>query len=44
MTYAVRQSILPIGHGVRINGVTIPRDLIAREVQHHDTISSGHLS
>jgi len=35
MTYAVRQSILPIGHGVRINGVTIPRDLIAREVQHH---------
>jgi peptidyl-prolyl cis-trans isomerase C len=35
MTCAVRQSILPIGHGVRINGVTIPRDLIAREVQHH---------
>ncbi len=35
MTCAVRQSILPIGHGVLINGVTIPRDLIAREVQHH---------
>jgi peptidyl-prolyl cis-trans isomerase C len=35
MTCSVHRSILPMGHGVRINGVTIPRDLIAREVQHH---------
>lgn len=26
---------LPKGSGVRVNGVAIPRDMIAREVQHH---------
>jgi peptidyl-prolyl cis-trans isomerase C len=35
MTCAVRQALLPKGNGVRVNGVTIPRDVIAREVQHH---------
>ncbi len=35
MTCAVHQSILPRGRGVSVNGVSIPRDLIAREAQHH---------
>ena len=35
MTCSVHQSILPKGHGVRVNGVAIPRDLIAHELQHH---------
>lgn len=35
MRCALHETVLPKGHGVRINGVTIPRDLIAREVQHH---------
>jgi peptidyl-prolyl cis-trans isomerase C len=35
MTCAVREGLLPKGNGVRVNGVTIPRDMIAREVQHH---------
>jgi peptidyl-prolyl cis-trans isomerase C len=34
MTCAVRRA-LPKGTGVRVNGVAIPRDAIAREVQHH---------
>jgi peptidyl-prolyl cis-trans isomerase C len=34
MTCAVRRA-LPEGTGVRVNGVAIPRDAIAREVQHH---------
>lgn len=35
MTCSVHQAILPKGHGVRVNGVKIPRDLIAREAQYH---------
>jgi peptidyl-prolyl cis-trans isomerase C len=35
MTCAVREGLLPKGNGVRVNGVAIPRDVIAREVQHH---------
>ena len=35
MTCAVHQSILPRGRGVSVIGVAIPRDLIARETQHH---------
>ncbi len=35
MTCSVHQSIVPKGHGVRVNGVAIPRDLIAHELQHH---------
>ncbi len=35
MTCAVHQSILPKGPGVNVNGVTIPRDRVAREAQHH---------
>lgn len=35
MTCSVHRTILPSGGGVRVNGVPIPRDLIAREVQHH---------
>jgi peptidyl-prolyl cis-trans isomerase C len=35
MTCAAHQAILPKGQGVRVNGVAIPRELIAREAQHH---------
>jgi len=35
MTCAVRHAILPKGRGISVNGVAIPRDRIAREVQHH---------
>ncbi len=35
MTCAVHQTVLPSGNGVKVNGVAIPRDAIAREVQHH---------
>ncbi len=35
MTCSLHQATLPKAHGVSVNGVTIPRDLIAREVQHH---------
>ena len=35
MTCAVRENILPKGGVVRVNGVAIPRDAIAREIQHH---------
>lgn len=35
MTCSVHQSLLPKGNGVSVNGVLIPRDLIAREVQQH---------
>ncbi len=35
MTCAVHRSTLSKGHDVRVNGVTIPRDRVAREVQHH---------
>jgi peptidyl-prolyl cis-trans isomerase C len=34
VTCAVHRT-LPKGVGVRVNGVAIPRDMIAREVQHH---------
>ena len=34
MTCSAHQA-LPKGTGVRVNGVAIPRDVIAREVQHH---------
>lgn len=35
MTCAVRHELLPKGQAVSVNGIVIPRDLIAREVQHH---------
>ena len=35
MTCSVHQTVLPQGNGVRVNGVVVPRDVIAREVQHH---------
>jgi peptidyl-prolyl cis-trans isomerase C len=35
MTCSVHQPVMPKGNGVRVNGVAIPRDAIAREVQHH---------
>jgi len=35
MSCAIHTTVLPKGHGVRVNGVPIARDLIAREVQHH---------
>ena len=35
MTCSVHQTVLPKGNGVKVNGVAIPRDVIAREVQHH---------
>ena len=35
MTCSARDALLPKGTGVQVNGVAIPRDAIAREVQHH---------
>lgn len=35
MTCSIHQAILPKGHGVKVNGVAIPREVIAREVQYH---------
>jgi peptidyl-prolyl cis-trans isomerase C len=35
MSCSLRDHALPKGSGVRVNGVAIPRDLIAGEVQHH---------
>src|SRR5262245_29470862 len=35
MSCTVHTAIMPKGTGVRVNGVAIPRDLIAREVQYH---------
>jgi len=35
MTCTVRETILPQSKGVRVNGVAIPRDLIAREIQNY---------
>lgn len=35
MSCSVHSIDLPRGDGVRVNGVAIPRDLIAREAQHH---------
>jgi peptidyl-prolyl cis-trans isomerase C len=35
MACSLHQAALPQGHGVRVNGVAIPRDLISREIQHH---------
>ena len=35
MTCSVRDTLLPKGAGVQVNGVSIPRDAIALEVQHH---------
>jgi peptidyl-prolyl cis-trans isomerase C len=35
MTCSVHQKVIPKANGVRVNGVVIPRDVIAREVQHH---------
>jgi len=35
MTCSAHQELLPKGQGVQVNGVAIPRDLIAREVQHY---------
>ena len=35
MTCSVHQTVLPKSKGVRVNGVAIARDVIAREVQHH---------
>jgi peptidyl-prolyl cis-trans isomerase C len=35
MTCSANQTIVTAGQGVRVNGVRIPRDVIAREVQYH---------
>ncbi len=35
MSCSTHQTVLPRGNGVRVNGVAIARDLIAREVQQH---------
>jgi len=35
MSCSLHQTVLPTSKGVRINGCTIPRDLIAREVQQY---------
>ncbi len=35
MTCAAHQTLLPKGHGVKVNGIAIPRDVIARETQYH---------
>ena len=35
MACSVHQTVLPKSQGVKVNGVQIPRDVIAREVQHH---------
>lgn len=35
MSCALHEGIVPKGKGVRVNGVAIPRDVIAREVQQH---------
>lgn len=35
MTCSVHQTVMPKANGVRVNGVQIPRDVIAREVQYH---------
>lgn len=35
MSCTVRDTVPPQGGGVRVNGVAIPRDLLAREVQNH---------
>jgi len=35
MTCTAHQAMLPKGQGVKVNGIAIPRDLIAREVQHY---------
>ncbi len=37
MSCSVHQTVLPRSQGVKVNGVVIPRDRIAREVQHHPT-------
>jgi peptidyl-prolyl cis-trans isomerase C len=35
MSCSVHQTVVPGSRGVKVNGVAIPRDMIAREVQHH---------
>ena len=35
MSCSIHQTVLPRGNGVRVNGVAIARDQIAREVQQH---------
>ena len=35
MSCSVHSTALPKSQGVKVNGVAIPRDVIAREVQHH---------
>jgi peptidyl-prolyl cis-trans isomerase C len=35
MACSIYQAILPKGHSVKVNGVAIPRETIAREVQHY---------
>ena len=35
MSCSVHSTVLPRSQGVKVNGVQIPRDAIAREVQHH---------
>ncbi len=35
MSCSISQAILPKADGVRVNGIAIPRDMIAREVQQH---------
>lgn len=35
MTCSLHAPLLPQGQGVTVNGIAIPRDTVAREVQHH---------
>lgn len=35
MSCAAHSTVLPNSQGVKVNGIAIPRDTIAREVQHH---------
>jgi peptidyl-prolyl cis-trans isomerase C len=35
MTCSLHSALLPKGQGVAVNGMVIPREMIAREVQHH---------
>lgn len=41
MTCAVRDTVLPTPEPVRVNGVAIPRDMIAREIQNHQAGTSA---
>lgn len=43
MSCSVHSTVLPRSQGVKVNGVQIPRDAIAREVQHHPARNPAEL-